>query len=475
MLDQTTDNPVGKKIESGKLYATQLLHTPRRFNVIRNWLTGALITLILCMFVPWQQNIQGSGKVTPFMPADRPQVIPSVIAGRIDKWVAREGQFVKKGDTILVLTEIKEKFLDPKLLARTDEQITSKQEAILSKREKIEALQKQVGALKAGLRFKLAQAKNKVTQMRFKVQGEKAEWEAAKVNERLAEDQFKRLEGLYKQGLASLTELQNRTNKTQEAQAKLISAENKYNTAQNELINAEIELNSVEAEYLDKISKAESTLNETAAEVFESQADVSKMQIEYSNIEQRSQYYVVRAPQDGFVIRASKAGIGEQIKEGDQVATIMPARAQLAVELYVKALDLPLLYEGCKVRVQFDGWPALVFSGWSNVSVGTFGGVVKVIDRVNSPNGKFRILVTPDPEDDPWPELVRAGSGAYGWAMLNNVALGYELWRQFNGFPPDMVKELDLSNGYSNGKSDADKAADEEDKKNEAKAKSTKE
>jgi membrane fusion protein, adhesin transport system len=475
MAQQIAENSVEKKIESEKLYSTQLLNTPKRFDVIRKWMTGALIALVLCMFIPWQQNIQGSGKVTPFMPADRPQVIPSVIAGKIDKWVAREGQFVRKGDTILVLTEIKEKFLDPQLLARTDSQIISKQESILSKREKIVALQKQVDALKAGLRFKLSQTKNKVQQMRFKVQGEKAELEAAKVNQRLAEDQFKRLEGLYKQGLASLTELQNRTNKTQEAQAKLISAENKYNTAQNELINAEIELNSVEAEYLDKISKAESTLNETASEIFESQADVSKMQIEYSNIEQRSQYYIVRAPQDGFIIRASKAGIGEQIKEGDQVATIMPAHAHLAVELYVKALDLPLLYEGCKVRVQFDGWPALVFSGWSNVSVGTFGGVVRVIDRVNSPNGKFRILITADPEDEPWPELVRAGSGAYGWAMLNNVALGYELWRQFNGFPPDMVKELDLSNGYSNGKSDAEKASDEEEKNQDKKNKSSKE
>lgn len=468
------ENAVEKKIEQEKLYSTQLLNTPKRFDVIRKWMTGSLIVLILCLFVPWQQNIQGTGKVTPFMPADRPQVIPSVIAGRIDKWVAREGQFVKKGDTILVLTEIKEKFLDPQLLARTDSQISNKQEAIVSKRGKVNALRKQVGALESGLKVKIAQAKNKLQQAEFKVAESKGDFDAAKVNLKLATDQQARLQQLFDQGLASLTEIQNRTNKTQEAQAKLISTENKYKGALNELRNAAIELNAIEADYLDKIAKAESTLEETAADIFESQADVSKMQIEYSNIEQRSRYYVVRAPQDGFLIRASKAGIGEQIKEGDQVATIMPANAQLAVELYVKALDLPLLYEDCKVRIQFDGWPALVFSGWSNVSVGTFGGVVKVIDRVNSPNGKFRVLITPDPEDEPWPTLVRAGSGAYGWAMLNNVALGYELWRQFNGFPPDMVKELDLSNGYANGKSDDKESTGEDEKKDEKKAKSNK-
>ena len=460
-----SENSVEKKINSDRLYSTGLLNTPKRFGIIRKWMAGTALFIFGCLFLPWQQNIQGYGKVTPFMPADRPQIIPSVIAGRIDKWVAAEGQFVNRGDTILVLTEIKEKFMDPKLLARTDEQIISKQDAIASKREKIQALQKQVVAIKSGLKFKLAQSTNKVQQMRYKVAGEKAELEAAKVNQRLADDQYKRLESLYKQGLASLTELQNRTNKTQEAQAKLIAAENKYNTAQNELINAEIELNSVEADYLDKISKAESILNETAAELFESQADVSKMQIEYSNIEQRSRYYVVRAPQDGYLVRASKAGIGEQLNEGEQVATIMPSSARLAVELYVKAVDLPLLYKDCKVRVQFDGWPALVFSGWSRVSVGTFGGTVAVIDRVNSPNGLFRILVIPDPDDEPWPELVRAGSGAYGWAMLNNVPLGYELWRQFNSFPPDMVKDLEQMNASKAEQKKASKSSDESEKK----------
>jgi len=437
-----SDNHIKNNVNMNKLYTSQLIQTPKKFKIIRKWMTGILIILILTLFLPWQQNIQGYGKVTPFTPQDRPQAVPSIIAGRIEKWAVREGQFVKAGDTLVIISEVKEKFLDPQLLSRTDSQIKNKQDAIISKRDKIGALQKQVEALKVGLKFKLAQAKNKVKQSRFKLEGEKAELEAARVNQRLADDQYKRLEQLYKQGLASLTELQNRTNKSQEAQAKLIAAENKFNSAQQELINAEIDLNSIEAEYLDKISKAESTLNETAAELFESQADVSKMQIEFSNLSLRSGLYIIRAPQDGYVVKVLKTGVGENIKDGEEIVTIMPADAKMAVELYVKAVDLPLLKENVKVRIQFDGWPAIVFSGWSNVSVGTFGGVVKVIDRVNSKNGKFRVLITPDPEDEPWPDLIRAGGGVYGWAMLNNVLLGYELWRQFNGFPPDMVKSI---------------------------------
>ncbi len=439
------------------LHALSLVNTPKKFKIVRNYLLGAFTILIAILFLPWQQNVQGKGKVSPYSPADRPQTIPSVIAGRIERWLVQEGQLVKKGDTICVISEVKEKFFDPKLLSRTSDQIANKQDAIIAKRQKIEATRRQVDALQDGLKFKLEQTRNKVKQMRFKVSAEKAGFEAAQVNLKLVQDQYSRLEALYNKGLASLTELQNRNNKTQEATAKLVEAENKYNSVQNELINAEIELNSVEADYIDKISKAESVINETTGELFESQAEVSKMQIELSNLELRSGFYVIRAPQDGYIVKAFKSGLGENIKEGEDLISIVPANARMAVELYVRAMDLPLMQLGGRVRIQFDGWPALVFSGWPNANVGTFGGIVQAVDKVNSTNGMFRVLVIPDPEDEAWPELVRAGGGVYGWAMLKTVRVWYELWRQFNGFPPDYVTGLEATNEVKNKEKNKEK------------------
>jgi multidrug resistance efflux pump len=433
------------KYEDVGLHALSLVNTPKKFKIVRNYLLGAFAILIGILFLPWQQNVQGKGKVSPYSPADRPQTIPSVIAGRIERWLVQEGQLVKKGDTICVISEVKEKFFDPKLLSRTSDQIANKQDAIIAKRQKIEATRRQVDALQDGLRFKLEQTRNKVKQMRFKVSAEKAGFEAAQVNLKLVQDQYSRLEALFNKGLASLTELQNRNNKTQEATAKLVEAENKFNSVQNELINSEIELNSVEADYIDKISKAESVINETTGELFESQAEVSKMQIELSNLELRSGFYVIRAPQDGFIVKAFKSGLGENIKEGEDLISIVPSNARMAVELYVRTMDLPLMQLGGRVRIQFDGWPALVFSGWPNANVGTFGGIVQAVDKVNSTNGMFRVLVIPDPQEEAWPELVRAGGGVYGWAMLKTVRVWYELWRQFNGFPPDYVTALEAS------------------------------
>jgi hypothetical protein len=135
-----------------------------------------------------------------------------------------------------------------------------------------------------------------------------------------------------------------------------------------------------------------------------------------------------------------KAGIGETIKEGDAVCTVMPEVTDLAVEMYVKAMDIPLISKGRRVRVEFDGWPALQFSGWPSVSVGSFGGTVEVIDYVSTQPGEFRMLVIPDKNEEPWPQQLRVGSGTRGWVMLENVPVWYEIWRKLNGFPPSLYK-----------------------------------
>ncbi|MBC7390392.1 MAG: HlyD family efflux transporter periplasmic adaptor subunit [Opitutaceae bacterium] len=430
-------NAIKKEVEDQNLYSIRLLNNYQNNNVIIRWLSFLMLVLFLCLFLPWQQSTESYGKVTALNPQDRPQSVQTVIAGRIEKWMIMEGDYIKKGDTILVLSEVKEKFMDPDLLKRTDEQIKSKEISIESKKQKIQSLQKQLSAIKSGLILSLEKTENKLIQAKMKIESDSAELVSSKADLIISERQYDSQKGLYDKGFKSLTELEQRSLKLQQSKAKVTSALNKLASTRNEYINAEIELNSVRAEYTDKISKAESELNSTQADIYDTESSIGKMRVDYSGLQVRNGNYAVKAPQDGYILKASKEGIGETVKEGEEVLTIMPINNSMAVELYVKPMDMPLLYKGCPVRVQFDGWPALVFSGWPNSSVGTFGGLVRVVDKVATKDGKFRMLVVPDPREDPWPEKVRIGTGANGWAMLNNVLLCYELWRQFNGFPPD--------------------------------------
>jgi adhesin transport system membrane fusion protein len=130
----------------------------------------------------------------------------------------------------------------------------------------------------------------------------------------------------------------------------------------------------------------------------------------------------------------------------------MPTNYDMAVETFVDPIDLPLIHKGEKVRIQFDGWPAIIFSGWPNVSYGTYGGEVVAIETFISPNGKYRILVAPDKEEERWPEALRVGSGAFTLALLEDVPIWYELWRRLNGFPPDYYQPKDAGTSKKTAK-----------------------
>lgn len=419
---------------------------------------GIMALFFILMFLPWQQNIRGKGKVTAFTPGNRPQSVESAIAGRITSWKIREGQFVNAGDTILTLSEIKDKYFDPELLTRLKEQLSAKEQSIQSKRSKSDALSKQIVALKDALKVKYQQAQNKLAQTKFKLTSDSVDYLAEKVRFANFENQYERNKKLYEAGNIALTKIQDIETKLQEARMKIVSSENKFLQTKAEVINARVNLAGVQADYQDKISKAESNLNATLAEIYDGEESLAKLKNVNANMQIRNQQYQVIAPQSGYIVRAMQAGIGETIKEGEAVATIMPSNPDMAVEMYIQAMDVPLISIGRKVRIEFDGWPALQFTGWPSVSVGTFGGEVKVIDYVNSKGGEFRILVTPDPEDEPWPDRLRVGSGTKGWTMLDNVPIWYELWRQLNGFPPSLYEEpLDLSN-----KNDGDMEKEEE-------------
>ncbi|TNF29444.1 MAG: HlyD family efflux transporter periplasmic adaptor subunit [Bacteroidetes bacterium] len=395
---------------------------------------------LIFMFIPWTQNIRARGNVTTLKPDQRPQTIHSVIAGRIEKWFVQEGDFVEKGDTILFISEVKDDYFDPNLLGRTQEQLEAKESSVVAYMEKVRALDKQIDALVQSAELKLQQAKNKYRQAQLKVVADSMDYQAYKVNFDIATLQFNRFKELQEKGLKSLTDLENKRNSMQKAQAEMISGENKLLTSRNELINAEVELLAVQAKYRDEIAKAESDKYTAMSSMYDAEAVVTKLQNQYMNYSVRTGMYYITAPQSGYITKAIQSGIGETIKEGTPIISIMPAKYDLAVAMFVKPIDLPLLQKGAPVRIQFDGWPAIVFSGWPNTSYGTYGGKVFAIDNFISDNGKYRVLVAPDPDDHQWPDALRVGAGANNMLLLKDVPIWYELWRQINGFPPDYYK-----------------------------------
>ncbi len=416
------------EFDTAPLYSAKLLNASTPYRTFGKWVLGLFVTLIVSLLLPWQQFVSGKGTLSALRPQDRPQTVPAAIAGRIEAWLVQEGQFVKAGTPLVQISEVKEKFLDPQLVNRIGEQVEGKSDAVEAKMRQVIALDSQIIQLERALTLSVEQGTNKIAEY-------EAAYDAAVFDSSVAADRLRRRAQLVKEGLSSQVDLETFTLASQKANATLIEK-------RQGLANSRIELDSKRAEYREKISKAISDREKTKAEIGEGQAEVAKLRNEYTSMEIRAGFYIIKAPQDGYVVRAQRAGVGEVVKEGEAVVTVQPANPQLAVELFVRAMDVPFVKPGRKVRIQFDGYPSLQFVGWDVGQIGTFGGVIQVIDYTASTSGEFRVLVVPDSTDDPWPEQLRIGGRVNGWAMLDNVTVGYELWRQINGFPPQKPTDV---------------------------------
>jgi membrane fusion protein, adhesin transport system len=435
MLNLSPDNI--NYIKDKKIEVIEKLERKESTTRLLRFIYIIFFLFFIVLLLPWTQNIRSNGNVTTLRPEQRPQSINAIIDGRIEKWYVKDGDKVKKGDTILFLSEVKDGYFDPLLVDRTQQQLKSKELSVVSYSDKIQALDARVDALIENGRLKLQQAQIKLKQTQLKVVSDSIDNQAAQINYNIAKEQLERFEKLFKEGLKSQTELETRKLTYQRAQASLISSQQKLMQSRNDVIDAKVELNSIQAKFRDEIAKAESDKFTALSSMYEAEVDVTKLQNQVANYSIRNGMYYVLAPQDGIITKTISTGIGETIKQGDPIATIMPSVYDLAVEMYVQPMDLPLVQKGQKVRVMFDGWPAIVFSGWPNTSYGTYGGVVFAVDNFADETGKFRVLVSPDKTQDKWPDALRVGGGTNSMLLLNDVPIWYELWRVINGFPPD--------------------------------------
>lgn len=432
-----SNNSVSSKIDADSLPALKNVEAKLSGNVLSRTIKWSILALLIVLFLPWTQNVRTSGQLTTLNPDQRPQEIHSVISGRVEEWRVKEGDFVQKGDTIVIISEIKDAYFDTNLLQRTENQVNLKKMSVDSYSRKIDAQNQQLDALVDGRELESSKTRVKIEQTKLEIQKDSMDYEAAKVDNAIAQYQYQRMDSLYQKGLKSLADLETRRMKAQQTNAKELSARNTWLNKKNELLNLRIELNNIYAKFESNYAKVLSDKYSTETNKFDTETAINKLENEYSNYETRQGFYVITAPQDGFITKLLVTGIGETIKEGDPLLSFMPKKYDLAVEIYVDPIDLPLMNIGQHVRLQFDGWPAIVFSGWPGASYGTYGGEIYAIDKFISTNGKYRILVKPEESDHTWPEELRVGGGTKAMILLNDVPVWYELWRKINDFPPE--------------------------------------
>jgi multidrug efflux pump subunit AcrA (membrane-fusion protein) len=436
-----------------KLQSFENIYHVHRSSRVKRWFYFFLAVGVVILFLPWTQNVKAKGTVTTLYQEQRPQQLNSPIPGRIVRWYVKNGDVVKKGDTIVQLTEVKEDYMDPMLVDRTQQQVDAKKGVRNYYEAKVGTTEAQLAALNSSRELKLQQLKVKLGQLNNKLAAEQAELEAATNELKLSGDQYERQKKMYDEGLVSLTQFQQRSVSYQNALAKKTAAENKLAQTQQELITVNLEQNATVQDYTEKFSKIQGERFQSMGQIESSTGDIVKLENQMTNYKIRQGLYHVIASQDGQVVQLNKAGIGEILKDGESIGSIVPAHVNYAVEIFIKPVDLPLVKPGQKVMCVFDGFPAIVFSGWPNTSYGIFTGKVIAVESNITTNGLFKALVVEEKGKKPWPPQIKMGAGVQAIAILNDVPVWYELWRNINGFPPDYYTVSTDKSGSGNEKS----------------------
>ncbi|MEM1303376.1 MAG: HlyD family efflux transporter periplasmic adaptor subunit [Planctomycetota bacterium] len=422
-------------------------------------LTFLLVMVAAMIFAPWQQSIRGEGAVTALDPYERITSIQAPIKGRIAERGEgiRENAFVEKGQLLFKIED-----QDPLYLSRLEQQVANAEaalnlaqarlenanQALTFSQQSVERIEAQIEDETLALAQLMDAADSLVLQAVNKLAAEQSKLLGADADLFQAKEDYNRKKGLFEKGIESEINFQIAEQKFEAAKAKRDVVEQDINNATNGVAAKESERESKRAEWSGKINKVRSELQKANGAVAKAEIDIRKNSEEIAAKNDKlldaqrklavQQTQEVRAPRAGHIMDLTVFDEASIVKPGQQLCRLVPRTENPAVQVWVSGNDAPLIAPGRHVRLQFEGWPAVQFSGWPSVAVGTFGGTVALVDATDDGMGKFRVVITPDPEDQPWPEYpyLRQGVRSNGWVLLDQVPLGYEVWRRMNGFPP---------------------------------------
>lgn len=397
-------------------------------------IAGRLLVVVLVLtaaalwLAPWQQSVKGRGRVVAFAPLERQQELKAPIAGRIVAWHVQEGDHVSAGDPIATIEDN-----DPDLGDRLARSRDAAIERLDTAAQSTRIYEQQITSLTAARTAAIAAAASRTLMAEDRRRSAAQALDAAMAAKRAADLNLDRQRALEKDGLTST-----RTRELAELGAE---------TAHSDVERARAALRAAETEVKAMRSEQARTDAQTAAEVERARASLqsarsdtakydSDVQERETAVERQKTMKVV-APRAGAILRQIAKQGGEYVSAGDAIAVFVPQTDVRAVELWLDGRDAPLVTPGRKARLQFEGWPAVQFVGWPSVAVGTFAGEVAFVDAAADAHGQFRVVVVPEADSEAWPSarFLRQGTQVNGWVLLDRVRLGFELWRQWNGFP----------------------------------------
>jgi len=395
------------------------------------------IFLIASHFLPWQQTVKGEGSVVAYAPVERDYHILAVMDGLIKKFHVQENTFVKKGTPLFTMVDVDQNYLE-----RLKEIEKGFQQQYANAKEQLKNLAKNQYNLQAYLDAGLQSYIQQKKKNKNKILSLKQQKISLHKNLEIEESQYARTKLLFKDGITSRRDLEISENTYIKSQAELT----KINLdIENERLYLQVIKNEREKFKDDTKNKLQDLKNSILSKETSIEIIVQNLHQSSANIA-RYRAGEVTAENDGYVVRILQNNQHRLVKQGEQVMLFSPNVTTKSILLKVSDFNMPLVKKGLKARIIFYGWPALQIPGWPKIQFGSYGGIIRRVERSLNEDGFYYVQVLEDPED-PWPKGndLRIGTRATAWIRLNTVPIWYQLWRLMNALPPQMkVPKVDV-------------------------------
>jgi multidrug efflux pump subunit AcrA (membrane-fusion protein) len=382
---------------------------------------------LLAMFLPWRQNVTAMGQVTAFYASERIQNIDAPVSGVINKWHVEEGSRVKKGDVLIEISDI-----DTQFKQRLTSQRNNQKAILAAKTEELRSYEIQQMNLISSRDARISAAQFKLDVAKQNILATTESLRAAEAVLDTAKFQTNRLQRLLSDGLVSKRDVEVAERDYIIAKRSINSIKADLNSAKAEASSASAEITQITADTEAAVNSNKGLINKIKGELADSENNLTNSEITLS----RQRMQTIIAPRDGIIHRLPINSESQVISQGQQLLVIVPDTNSRAVELWVNGRDAPLVVKDSEVRLEFEGWPAIQVAGWPKANVGTFEGKVAFVDPTDNGLGNFRVMVVPATGIEwPSPRFLRQSVNTRGWILLEEVSIGYELWRLVNGFP----------------------------------------
>lgn len=401
--------------------------------VKRIWLFSSIVVslLIMALFLPWQQTVEGEGVVVAYDPTQRDYPVLATMDGFINEFYVNENQFVKKGTKLFTMVDLDKEYLNKLKIIEG----SSKDQYNNSKIQinNYQDTKKNLGQyLAVGLNVyqqKYEQTKNKIDSLKLKKISLEKKHEIEKSN-------YERTKLLHTDGIESKRNLEVRENSYIEANVELKKISIDLEIEQNDLDIIKNEREKFLKETENKIKLLD---NDTLSSKNTLQSLGQSVQTNSVNVSRYTSGEVI-AEKDGYVVKIFQNDKNKLIKMSERILHFAPKVTTKSLLLKVSDFNMPLIKEGLPVRIMFYGWPALQISGWPEIRFGTFAGIIKRVEQTSHEKGFYYAQIIEDPKE-PWPkgDSLRIGTQATVWARLETVPIWYQIWRLMNALPPKMV------------------------------------